>query len=157
DSTRHAACPMRRYLSMGDDEATSRLIDGAVGGDRACLGQLLERHRDRLRRMVSLRIDPGMSGRVDPSDVIREAYLETSARLPEYAQARSMPFFLWLRLIAGQRLRILHRHHLGVQARDAGREVEMGSILYPGASFDALAAHLAAGGPSPSEAARRDE
>jgi RNA polymerase sigma-70 factor (ECF subfamily) len=142
---------------MGDDEATSRLIEGAVAGQGACLGPLLERHRDRLRRMVALRMDPRLRGRVDPSDVVQEAYLEASARLPEYARGPTMPFFLWLRLIAGQRLRIVHRRHLGAQARDAGREVALGGAGCPGASSDALAAHLAAAGPGPSEVARQAE
>jgi RNA polymerase sigma-70 factor (ECF subfamily) len=142
---------------MGDDQVTSRPT-GAVGRDEAaCLGPLLERHRDRLRRMVALRIDPRLRGRVDPSDVVQEAYLEATARLPEYERGPTMPFFLWLRLIAGQRLRIVHRHHLGVQARDAGREVTLDGHLGLEASSEVLAIHLADRGPGPSEAARRAE
>jgi RNA polymerase sigma-70 factor (ECF subfamily) len=140
-----------------DDDATSRLIEGAFRGEEACRGPLLERHRDRLRRMVALRLDPRLRGRVDPSDVIQEAFLEAVTRLPEYARGATMPFFLWLRLIAGQRLRIVHRRHLGVRARDAGREVPLGRGAFPEASSDALAAWLADGGPGPSEMARRAE
>jgi RNA polymerase sigma-70 factor (ECF subfamily) len=140
-----------------DDDATSRLIEGAVRGEEVSRGPLLERHRDRLRRMVALRLDPRLRGRVDPSDVIQEAFLEAVARLPEYARGPTMPFFLWLRLIAGQRLRIVHRRHLGVRARDAGREVPLGGGAFPEASSDALAARLADGGPGPSEIARRAE
>ena len=71
--------------------------------------------------MVALRLDRRLQGRIDPSDVIQEAYLEASARLAEYLRNPSMPFFLWLRFLAGQKLVTLHRHHLGVRMRDAGQ------------------------------------
>jgi RNA polymerase sigma-70 factor, ECF subfamily len=92
-------------MAQGYAEEIPRLVD------RAGLGLLLEQNRDRLRRMVALRLDPRLRGRVDPSDVIQEAYLEASVRFPEYARAATMPFFLWLRLIAAQRLKIVHRNH----------------------------------------------
>jgi RNA polymerase sigma-70 factor, ECF subfamily len=107
--------------------------------------------------MVALRLDPRLRGRVDPSDVVQEAYLEASVRFAEYSRAATMPFFLWLRLIAAQRLKIVHRHHLGVKARDPGRELSLGGDVYPEASSDLLAAGLAAKGPTPSEAFRRAE
>ena len=75
--------------------------------------------------MVALRLDPGLAGRIDPSDVIQETYLEASARLAEYLQKPTMPFYLWLRFLAGQKLVTLHRHHLGTQRRDAAREVSL--------------------------------
>src|SRR5262249_53871989 len=94
-------------------------------GDPERFGALLEQCRPRLRRMVALRLDPRLHGRIDPSDVIQETYLEASARLAEYLQKPTMPFFLWLRFLAGQKLVTLHRHHLGRQMRDAGREVAL--------------------------------
>jgi WD40 repeat protein len=63
------------------------------------MGALLQRCRDRLRRMVALRLDRRLQGRIDPSDVIQESYIEASARLPEYVENPVMPFFLWLRFI----------------------------------------------------------
>jgi RNA polymerase sigma-70 factor (ECF subfamily) len=125
--------------------------------DRDGLWSLFAQNRDRLWRMVALRLDPRLRGRVDPSDVIQEAFLEASIRFPDYRQSAKMPFFLWLRLIAAQRLRILHRHHLGVKARDPGRELSLGETVYPEASSDLLAALLEANGPRPSEALRQAE
>ena len=78
---------------------------GVAGrGDPEGLEGLLERYRARLRRMIKLRLDRRLQGRVDPSDVIQEAYLEVSRRLAEYLRDPSMPFFLWLRLVTGQKL-----------------------------------------------------
>ena len=52
-----------------------------------------------------------------------------SRRLDEYSREPKYPLFLWLRLVVGERLLKLHRHHLGTQMRDAGLEVS----LYRGA------------------------
>jgi RNA polymerase sigma-70 factor, ECF subfamily len=143
---------------MADDpSATDRLLREAAQGDPGRLGALLELHRPRLRRMVALRLDPRLHGRIDPSDVIQEAYLEASARLAEYLRQPTMPFFLWLRFLAGQKLVTLHRHHLGRQMRDAGREVSLYRGRLPEASSATLAAQLLGHETRPSEAAIRAE
>ncbi len=120
-------------------------------------GAMLEGLRPRLRRMVALRLDPRLHGRIDPSDVIQETYLEASGRLAEYLQKPTMPFFLWLRFLAGQKLVTLHRHHLGRQMRDAHREVSLYRGRLPETSSAALAAHLLGHETRPSEAAVRAE
>src|SRR5205085_11357598 len=96
------------------------LLRRAAAGDQQGWGELLTRHRGRLRRMVTVRLDPRLQGRIDPSDVLQEACLEASARLGEYLREPRMPFFLWLRFLTGQQLLALHRHHLGFQVRNAG-------------------------------------
>jgi RNA polymerase sigma-70 factor (ECF subfamily) len=136
---------------------TAGLIEQALGGDANSLGELLQRHRGRLRRMVALRLDRRLRGRVDPSDVIQEAFLEVALRLPEFAREPPLPFFLWLRLLTGRRLQFLHRHHLGVQARDAGREAPLFQGTFPEATSVALAAKLLGHDTRPSEAAARTE
>lgn len=133
------------------------LLRQAAGGDPQSWGDLLERSRDRLRRMVALRLDRRLQGRIDPSDVIQEAYLEASVRRAEYLQNPAMPFFLWLRFLTGQKLLALHRHHLGTQSRDAGREVALYRGTLPETSSAALAAQLLGHDTRPSEAAVRAE
>src|SRR5262249_32247574 len=98
---------------IDESSETDRLLCEAARGDPERFGAMLERCRPRLRRMVALRLDPRLHCRIDPSDVIQETYLEASARLAEYLQKPTMPFFLWLRFLAGQKLVTLHRHHLG--------------------------------------------
>ena len=136
---------------------TLRLLERAVQGDHTGWGDLLERHRERLRRMVALRLDRRLQGRIDPSDVIQEAYLEAWARLPEYLHQPKMPFFLWLRFLAGQKLVTQHRHHLGVQMRDADLEIALYRGTMPEASSVALAGQLLGHDTRPSEAAARAE
>ena len=141
----------------GNSSKTNRLLERAGQGDPQVLGALLARHGDRLRRMVALRMDRRLQGRIDPSDVIQETYLEASVRLAEYLRDPSMPFFLWLRFLTGQKLVTLHRHHLGVQMRAAGQEVALCRGPLPEASSAALAGQLLGHDTRPSEAAIRAE
>jgi len=141
----------------GNSNETDRLLAQVARGDGQVLGVLLARHRERLRRMVALRLDRRLQGRIDPSDVIQEAYLEASTRLAEYLRNPTMPFFLWLRFLAGQKLVTLHRHHLGVQMRNAGQEVALCQGPLPQASSAALAAQLLGHDTHPSAAAIRAE
>src|ERR1700724_2325347 len=102
-------------LMTGNSNETDKLLRSAAQGDKERWGALLARHRDRLRRMVALRLDHRLQGRIDASDVIQEAYLEASRRLAEYLKQPTMAFFMWLRFITGQKLLELHRHQLGAQ------------------------------------------
>src|SRR5271170_6731307 len=89
------------------------LINQAAAGDQEALAQVFALYRERLRRMVRLRMDRRLQGRLDPSDVLQEAFLEATQRLPEFQAQLNLPAHLWLRLLTGQRLLILHRRHLG--------------------------------------------
>ena len=137
------------------DEAD--LLRRAKAGEQQALAALFARYRDRLRKMVRLRLDRRMSGRVDASDVLQDAYLDVARRFPEYVAAPTVPFYLWLRALTGQRLVSLHRHHLGAEMRDAGREVALYRGALPTASSASLAQQLLAGLTSPTQAAIREE
>jgi RNA polymerase sigma-70 factor (ECF subfamily) len=134
-----------------------RLLDRAAAGDPEAWRALFDRDRQRLRRMVALRMDRRLQGRIDPSDVIQDAHIEAMTRLPDYLRQPDLPFFLWLRLIVGQRLTLLHRRHLGAQARDAGREIGLYRGAFPEATSAALAARLLGHLTQPSAAAVRAE
>jgi RNA polymerase sigma-70 factor (ECF subfamily) len=136
---------------------TNELLRQAAEGDARQWGALLTRHDKRLRRMVALRLDQSLQGRIDPSDVLQEAHLEAWTRLAEYLRNPTMPFFLWLRFLAAQKLVTLHRHHLGRQMRDAGREIALYRGALPEASSAALATQLLGHDTQPSEAAVRIE
>ena len=144
-------------LMANNSAETTRLLEQARAGDQEALNALLARHRPRLRRMVELRLDRRLQARIDASDVIQEAYVEVVTRLNEYFSKPSYPLFLWLRLIVGERLLKLHRHHLGTQMRDAGLEVSIYRGALPEASSAALAAQLLGKHTSPTQAAVRAE
>ena len=144
-------------LMAGDSSETERLLQRAGAGDKESWGALLTRHEERLCRMVALRLDQRLQGRIDVGDVIQEVYLEASSHLAEYLKQPAMPFFLWLRGITGNKLLELHRHHLGTQMRDAGREVALYRGTLPETTSGALAAQLLGHATRPSEAAMRAE
>jgi RNA polymerase sigma-70 factor (ECF subfamily) len=144
-------------LMDNNSSETVRLIEQAQAGDTQARNELFTRHCDRLRRMVDMRLDHRLQARLDPSDVLQDAYVEVVERLDEYLRDPKLPFFLWLRLVVGERLLKLHRHHLGAKMRDAGREVALFRGALPQASSAALAARLLGKYTSPSQAAVRAE
>jgi RNA polymerase sigma-70 factor (ECF subfamily) len=143
--------------STSGSSDSSHLLRQAAEGDTAALGELLEGHRRRLRRMVRLRMDVRLQGRVDPSDVLQETFLEAAQRLAEYLRDPKMPFFLWLRFLTGQKLLTLRRRHLGTEARDANREISLHQGAMPEASSACLAARLMGKITAPLQAAIRAE
>lgn len=140
-----------------DDPNASELLKRAGAGDPRALGELFEQHRARLRKMVQIRLAKRLQGRVDPSDVLQETYIELSRSLSQYLQDPKLPFFLWLRFLAGKKLQAVHRHHLGTHMRDVRREVSLHAGALPQASSESLAAHLLGRLTSPSQVAMRAE
>jgi RNA polymerase sigma-70 factor (ECF subfamily) len=144
--------------TMTDDPRETRdPPDPDRPADVEALTALFLRHRERLRRMIRLRLDRRLLGRVDPSDVLQEAYLDVARRADEYLANPTMPAFLWLRYLTAQRLMILHRQHLGAQARDAGREISLHRGAIPQATSVSLAHQLLGRLTSASQAAMRAE
>jgi RNA polymerase sigma-70 factor (ECF subfamily) len=134
---------------------TERLIEQARAGNRDARNDLLDRHRDRLRRMVTMRLDRRLAPRLDPSDVVQDALADAAARLSEYLRDRPLPFYPWLRRLAFDRLVELHRHH-GRIRRSVAREEPEGLDL-PDDSVAVLVERLAASGTSPSSDLLRRE
>jgi RNA polymerase sigma-70 factor (ECF subfamily) len=140
-----------------DDSESQLLLNRAGTGDPAAMNEIFARHRDRLRRMVEMRLDRRLQGRIDASDVIQEAHMEVATRLADYLKDPKLPLFLWLRLVVGERMTKLHRTHLGAQKRDAALEVSIFREALPAASSAALAAQLLGKHTSPTQAAVRAE
>jgi RNA polymerase sigma-70 factor (ECF subfamily) len=141
------------------DETTDNevLLERALSGDCGALAELFHRHRSRLEQMVRLRMDRRLQGRLDPSDVVQETYLDVTRRFPEYVADPALPFFLWIRFLTGQRLVDLHRQHLKAKMRNAGLEVSLNRGEIPRASSASLAELLLGRLTSASRAAIRAE
>jgi RNA polymerase sigma-70 factor (ECF subfamily) len=102
-------------------------------------------------------MDRRLQGRVDAEDVLQETFVDFASRAEEYLGDPSMPLFLWLRFLTGQRLQLTHRHHLGTQMRDAGREVSLHRGAMPQATSISLAAQLLGRFTSVTQAVQRAE
>jgi RNA polymerase sigma-70 factor (ECF subfamily) len=140
-----------------DGRSDLDLLDAARGGDEGALAVLVERHRDRLERMVALRMDRRLHGRVDPADVVQEVYLAVRGKFPQYSADPRLPFFLWLRLEVGPKLVDVHRMHLNAKMRDAGQEVSLHRGALPQVTSLSLAEHLLGKLTTPSHALIRAE
>jgi len=139
------------------DGTDSSLTSAHRPGAEDELTDLFNRHRSRLKLMVHLRLDRRLQARIDSSDVLQEAYLEAAERYETYKSKPTMPPFLWLRFLVGQRLVLMHRRHLGVKARAASREVSLFQGALPQANSESLAAQLLGKLSSPSQVAMRSE
>ncbi len=140
-----------------DHDNTARLLERAREGDSEAENQLLARHRDALRRVVALRLDPAIAGRIDASDIVQEALVEASRRLPQYMADPAMPFHLWLRQLAKDHLIDAHRKHRVAQKRSVDRERSLTDPIASDSSSIALLQQLAAEGLTPQAAAMRKE
>lgn len=148
---------MADAFSSDDPDFTTELLAQVRAGHSAAFGQLVERHRDRLLRVVKFRLDRRLAGRLDPEDVLQEATVEAFERLEDYLDDPRLPFFVWLRFITVQKLHELHRRHLACHARNADREVSLDRAPLPGATSADLAARLLGDQTTPSQAAARAE
>jgi RNA polymerase sigma-70 factor, ECF subfamily len=134
---------------------SAELVARARAGDKAALSDLLALHEPALLRMVELRFEPGLRGRLEPADVVQESLVQAARRFPEWIAQTSYPFHVWLRLLTSQALAEARRRHIRTQMRDAERE----AAPAPGTSVTSANAvdFLIASQTSPSEAARRAE
>jgi RNA polymerase sigma-70 factor (ECF subfamily) len=131
-----------------ESQETRELLKLARQGVHAAFEELFSRHRERLRQAVAVRLDPRLAQRLDVSDVLQEAYLEASQRLPDYLARPEMPFYLWLWWIAKEKVLAAHRRHLGADKRTLGREVP----ALPVDSSAQFVSGVMARGPTPSQA-----
>jgi RNA polymerase sigma-70 factor (ECF subfamily) len=115
---------------------TKELLEQARQGDAAAVERLLTTHREPLRRMIGLRLDPALAARVDASDIVQDVLLEAHRRLQDYLRKPSMPFHLWLRHIAKDHIIDAHRHERLAQRRSVDREQAMHATRPDESSLD---------------------
>ena len=104
---------------------TDILLKQAIDGDDAAVNQLLDRHRNSLRQLIRMRLDQKIRKRIDVSDVLQDVLVEANRRLTRYLNDPIMPFHLWLRQIARDRIIDAHRRHRVSAKRSVDREQQM--------------------------------
>jgi RNA polymerase sigma-70 factor (ECF subfamily) len=140
-----------------DASSVLQLLDQAKAGDADAVDQLLARHREPIRRLIDLRLDPAIAQRLDASDVVQEVLIEANRRLQDYLKAPSMPFHLWLRHIAKDHIIDAHRRHHQAQKRGVNREQPMHRRAWADRSSLDLAAQLLDQDLTPASAAIQQE
>lgn len=136
---------------------TQNLLVQVQGGDRAAVNRLFERHRTSLRRLIQLRLDKRIAQRVDASDIVQDVLLEANARLKDYLVDPRMPFHLWLRQLAQDRMIDMHRRHRGAQRRSLDREQSLAAPQFADQSGFDLMGQLADHELTPAAASIRKE
>ena len=137
-----------------DDTAELELL--RTRGDEA-VAALMHRQRQKLSRMVAMRLDRRIVGKVATEDILQDAFVEAARRVQDYLDRPSVPFFVWLRRITSQVLIDTHRRYLGARMRDVRQEVSSYRGGSAGASSVSLAAQLADSLTTPSQCAVRGE
>ncbi len=140
-----------------EGEQTQDLLKSVAGGDASAVNRLMDRHRDAVRRMIQMRLDHAVARRVDASDVVQDVMLEASQRLTDYLQNPGMPFHLWLRQLAKDRIIDMHRRHRGAKRRSVDREQNLSGLGQDEQSAADLAALLRDAELTPAAAALRKE
>ncbi|MGE3808266.1 MAG: sigma-70 family RNA polymerase sigma factor [Gemmataceae bacterium] len=135
---------------------TREILDRVRSGQPEAVDQLLNRHREPVRRMIGLRLDPALAARVDASDIVQEVMLEASKRLGDYLKNPGMPFHLWLRHLAKDHIIDAHRRHRQAQRRSVDREKALQANWPDRSSLD-LAGELIDRELTPASAALRQE
>jgi RNA polymerase sigma-70 factor (ECF subfamily) len=138
------------------DDNNKQLLEVAMLGSGTARNQLLERHRDQLRRMIAGKIDKRVAARVDPSDIVQDTLHQAYVRMDDYFVDPKIPFVAWLRRIALDRLMDVHRLHLDAQRRSVRREQHW-TVDVNEESLDVLAQQVAASGIGPEQRAMHSE
>ena len=138
------------------EPTTEELLARVQAGDGPARGQLLNRHRTRLRSLIALRMDGRLAARIDPSDLVQDSLAEADRRLSDYLRTRPLLFYPWLRQLAWERLVEQHRRHVRAEKRSVAREESLALDL-SGQSVQVLADRLLDRGASPSANLQKKE
>lgn len=140
-----------------EGEKTVELLREVEQGDANAVNRLLDRHRHAVHRMIRMRLDRKVAGRVDASDVVQDVMLEASSRLNDYIRNPAMPFHLWLRQLARDRVIDMHRRHRAAGRRSVDREQNLAGLRDDGESAADLARLLRDTELTPAAASLRKE
>src|SRR5262245_24876716 len=138
-------------------DRTDQLLAAARAGETGAVDDLLGAFREPLRRTVDLRLDPAIGRRVDASDIVQDVLIEANQRLKEYLKKPDMPFALWLRHLAKDRIIDTHRRHRQAQRRTVDKEEPIHGPAWADESSASLVAHLVDPERTPSTEAVRME
>jgi RNA polymerase sigma-70 factor (ECF subfamily) len=104
---------------------TAALLARASRGDKQARDRLLAMHRDRIKRMIAVRMDHRLLKRVDPSDIVQDTLVLADRRLDEYIREQPIAFYPWLRQLAWDQVVDLQRKHLLAKRRSRRREEDL--------------------------------
>lgn len=138
-------------------DRTDRLLADAKSQSPQAVDALLAEFREPLRQVVNLRLDPALARRVDASDIVQDVLVEANQRLRDYLKKPDMPFHLWLRHLAQDRIIDTHRRHRLAQRRSIDKEQPIHRPAWAEESSASLVAQLVDAERTPATEAIRAE
>lgn len=143
--------------TMSEILSQSEVLQRLEGDGDNAVAELFSMHRERLLKLVTFRLDARLKGRVDPDDILQEAYLDAAQRIRHFTANPVTTIFVWFRLIVMQTMTNVHRRHLGTKMRDASLEAPKKRQSDSGSTVASITQHLTGHLTSPSQAAIREE
>src|SRR5438876_2866002 len=137
------------------DPDPEQLLQLARSGSSAALGRLLEMYRNYLALLARLQIGRRLQGKLDPSDLVQETFLEAHRNFARFQGTDEPQLVQWLRQILAAKVANLVRHYFGTQGRDVRLEQELAVDLDNSSRL--LGQELAASLTSPSQQAAQRE
>jgi len=131
------------------------LLQQARGGNEKALGQLLESYTRYLTLLARVQIGRRLQGKVDPSDVVQETFLEAHRQITNFRGNSEGELVAWLRRILAGQIALTLRRFLGTKGRDLKLERELAAQLDQ--SSEILDGGLVASNSTPSQHASRRE
>jgi len=131
------------------------LLQQARSGNEKALGQLLESYTRYLTLLARVQIGRRLQGKVDPSDVVQETFLEAHRQIANFRGNSEGELVAWLRRILAGQIALTLRRFLGTKGRDLKLERELAAQLDQ--SSEILDGGLVASNSTPSQHASRRE
>lgn len=146
-------------LQQNDEQHAMETVRAAIASNdpNSAISALYAAYGERLTKMISVRLDQRLTGRIDPADVLQDAFIDVIKKLPQYDQDRQIPLYIWMRTIVQERIVATHRLHLNTEKRDARLERDRAHAPNPDESAWSLAQVLLSNDTSISGRAIRSE
>jgi RNA polymerase sigma-70 factor (subfamily 1) len=134
--------------SLPDLGRSIELVHEFQAGRETALNELFSRYRDRVRRIVGVRMGAALRAVMEEDDIVQEVFLVAARRIGEFEPQSHASILGWLAAIAENKLREKAKFHTR-EKRDARMEVPFASP--EDTSSSGRAPEAVAAGPSPSQ------
>lgn len=104
------------------------LVLRAQGGDRAALDRLIERYRERVLKIVRLRLGTKLREQVDSEDILQETFITAVRKLESFEMRDEASLIHWLARLAERQIIAVADYH-GARKRDHGRNVSLSGTV----------------------------
>lgn len=111
-----------------DSDQTAAMLERVAAGSTAALERLLELHREYLKRIIRMHMEPALTARVDASDIVQETQLVIAKRIDDFLKRRPTSFRIWIRRKALEQIVDQRRRHVGAEKRSVLKEQNLSGV-----------------------------